>query len=134
MEEGEQLHFVELEPFRCFWKCLRCPFPDEDCIWDDPDMGEFDLVEYPKFFDWRFEQVFGGSDEFLEITPDLMDEYFKEPKDPLQTRCPRCLSIEVIVGYPYIECQHCGYNEPLIDFPISYSMHLALEKENNDKS
>lgn len=100
----------------------------KDCLWDDPDTGMFELVEYPEFFWWRFEQVFGDSHEFLEITPDIMDEYFKEPEDPTQTRCPRCLSTQVVIGYPDIECRHCGYNEPLIDFPISLSYHLALEK------
>ena len=100
---------------------------------DHPD-GCWDKVEYPEFFWWRFKQIFGASNEFLIITPDMMDEYFGEPEDPLQTRCPRCLSTEVAIGYPYIECKNCGYNEPLIDFPISRCHHLALEKEFNNKS
>jgi len=44
----------------------------------------------------------------------------KEPEDSMQTRCPRCFSTDVIIGYPYVECKNCGYNEALIDFPISY--------------
>ena len=93
-----------------------------------PD-GCWERVEYPEFFGWRFNQIFGNSKEFLIITPDMMDEYFKELEDPTQTRCPRCLSVNVNVGYPYIECQHCGYNEPLIDFPISEYTHLAFLQE-----
>ena len=92
---------------------------------DHPD-GCWDKVEYPEFFWWRFEQIFGGSNEFLIITPDMMDEYFKEPDDPMQSRCPRCYSTKVSFGYPHIICLHCGYNEPLIDFPISHYYHLAL--------
>lgn len=111
----------------CDWQCLNCPLPPgQDCLWDDPSIGEFDLVEYPEFFWWRFNRIFGDSDEFLEITPDMMDEYFKEPNDPLQTRCPRCLSTEVTRGYPQMECKNCGYNEPLIDFPISYDFYRFL--------
>jgi len=103
----------------CNFQCLsNCPLPlNQDCLYDDPDIGMFDLVEYPEFFWWRFEQVFGNSSEFLEITPDMMDEYFKEPDNPLQSRCPRCHSSRIVIGYPYIWCRHCGYNEPLIDYP-----------------
>jgi len=92
----------------------------------NPD-GVWEEVAYPKFFWWRFNQIFGNSDEFLIITPDMMDEYFKEPDDPLQTRCPRCMSIEVIIGYPDMVCQSCGYNEPLIDFPMSESFYGYYE-------
>jgi len=92
---------------------------------DSPD-GNWEKVRYPPFFQWRFNQIFGDSEAFLIVTPDMMDEYFKEPEDPTQTRCPRCFSIEVVVGYPYIECKNCGYNESLIDFPISRYYHLAL--------
>lgn len=108
-----------LEGYVCTFECLtHCPLaPDGGCFWDDPDIGMFDLVEYPEFFWWRFEQMFGDSDELLEITPDMMDEYFKEPEDSTRTRCPRCLSVQVDIGYPYIWCKNCGYNEPLIDFP-----------------
>ncbi len=91
---------------------------------DYPD-GCWDKVVYPEFFWWRFKRIFGDSTEFLIITPDMMDEYFKEPEDKMQTRCPRCFSTEVIVGYPYIECKNCEYSESLIDFPISRSVHLS---------
>ena len=94
---------------------------------DYPD-GDWDEVIYPEFFWWRFNQVFGDSEEFLTITPDLMDEYFKEPDDPLQTRCPRCLSTEVIIGYPYIVCKDCGYDEDLIDYPISEDFHKYFKE------
>lgn len=124
----EQLMFPGLEGYICTFKCLTyCPLaPGEDCLWDDPPIGMFDLVEYPEFFWWRFEQIFGVTKEELEITPDVMEEYFKEPEDPLQTRCPRCFSTQVTIGYPYIECRNCGYNEPLIDFPENIGC-LALQ-------
>lgn len=123
-----QLLLRGFEDYVCIFKCLtNCPLlPGQDCFWDDPAIGMFDLVEYPEFFWWRFERVFGDSEEFLEITPDMMDEYFKEPEDKTQIRCPRCLSTEVIIGYPLFECKNCNYNEPLIDFPISQYFHLAL--------
>ena len=98
---------------------------------DYPD-GAWDKVEYPEFFEWRFEQIFGDSTEFLIITPDMMDKYFKEPDNPMQSRCPRCYSTNISFGYPYIQCFNCGYNEPLIDFPISQYTHLALKKEYGD--
>ena len=100
---------------------------------DSPD-GCWVKVEYPLFFWWHFEQVFGDSKEFLEITPDMMGEYFKEPEDPLQTRCPRCLSTKIDIGYPYIKCLNCEYNEPLIDFPISHYYHLAMLQEREVKN
>lgn len=140
MEERQSKFLIdccnELVFCDCNWKCLTdCPIPDGDCYWDDPDIGTFDLVEYPEFFWWRFEQVFGDSKEFLIITPDMMDEYFKEPDDPITTRCRRCLSAEVIIGYPSMECKNCGYNEPLIDFSMSEDFYLAFEQgEFNDKS
>ena len=100
---------------------------------DHPD-GAWDKVEYPPFFWWRFNQIFGDSEEFLIITPDMMDEYFKEPEDPLTLRCPRCYSTKFIIGYPDIKCLNCGLEEPLIDFPISYDYHLALMQQFGEKS
>ena len=108
------------------------PYEVQQVDIDSPD-GAWDKVKYPEFFRWRFEQIFGNSKEFLFITPDMMDEYFKEPDDPLQTRCPRCYSTEVMIGYPDIKCLNCGLEEPLLDFPISYDFHLALTKEFNGK-
>ena len=129
MENSEQKPLVGLEDYVCTSQCLtHCPFPDGDCMWDDPDIGMFDLVVYPEFFCWRFNKIFGDSDEFLEITPDMMDKYFKEPDDPMQSRCPRCYSTKIIIGYPDIKCLNCNLEEPLIDFPISYDYHLALKE------
>ena len=91
---------------------------------DFPD-GAWEKVEYPPFFWWRFERIFGSSNEFLIITPDTMDKYFKEPDDPMQTKCPRCLSVRVNVVYPYIECRNCSYNEPLIDFPENVGCRIG---------
>lgn len=109
----------------CNFKCLTdCPVPpgtyaDTDCIWDDPLIGMFDRIEYSEFELWR--------DEHGELA-------CPEPKDPSQTRCPRCFSTKFVIGYPYMECRHCGYSEPLIDFPISHYYHLALTQEFNDNS
>lgn len=112
-EKWEQLHFKELESFRCFWKCLRCPFPNEDCIWDDPSFP-LDVYEYPPHFFWR------AQNENL-VRP--------KPEDPTVCRCPRCFSTRIDIGYSYIKCLNCRYNEPLIDFPISHYYHLAMTKE-----
>jgi len=88
----------------CNFQCLsNCPLPPgQACLYDDPDIGMFDLIKYPEFFDWR-------EDNKKLVRP--------EPKDPTRTRCPRCLSVRVSIGYPYIKCKNCGYNEPWIDFP-----------------
>jgi len=99
---------------------------------DDPD-GCWDKVEYPEFFWWRFKQVFGDSNEFLIITPDMMDEYFKEPDDPMQSRCPRCYSTKIVIGYPDIKCLNCGLEEPLIDFPVSNYYHLAMQQQQENR-
>ena len=69
-------------------------------------------IEYPEFFWWRIDHL---------VQP--------EPDDPMQYRCPRCFSTKIDVSYPYIQCLHCGYDEPLIDFPISHDFHLAFTKE-----
>ena len=45
--------------------------------------------------------------------------------------CPECKSSKVKIGYPNITCMYCGYSEPLIDFPISYDYHRALNLEIN---
>lgn len=108
----------------CNFKCrTECPIPpgryQSNCIWDDPLMGMFDLFQYPEHTFWRWDH-----EELVR----------PEPVDPLQTRCPRCFSTEFIIGYPYIECKNCGYNEPLIDFPISQYFHLALLQEVRNNS
>ena len=78
---------------------------------ESPD-GAWDRVEYPPFFWWREEH---GIKQ--EPPASLL---------PITTRCPRCWSTSVAIGYPYIICKHCGYSEPLIDYPISYSIHRSL--------
>ncbi len=103
----------------CNFKCLtRCPLPpgryEPNCIWDDPDIGMFDFYQYPEYTFWR-------EDHEELVRP--------EPIDPMQTRCPRCFSVQVIIGYPYIECKHCGYNQPLVDFPISEYYHLLYKEQ-----
>ena len=110
-----QLQLPGLE--KCNFQCLtNCPMEPlgKDCLWDDPEIGMFDLVEYPEFFFWQWEHK-------SLVRP--------EPKDPLKTRCPRCFSTKVTIGYPLIECKNCGWNEALIDFPISHYFHLALLEE-----
>lgn len=93
-----------LEGYVCTFECLtNCPLaPDGGCYYDDPPAWEmWDEVQYPEFFDWQV------LNEKL-VCP--------QPENPLQTRCPRCFSIEVITGYLYIECKNCGYNEILSDY------------------
>ena len=105
-----------LEGYVCTFKCLtNCPLgPGQECYWDDPG--------YPILDDLSLEECYA-------LWRDHNESLARpEPKDPLQTRCPRCFSTEVVRGYPYIECKNCGFNEPLIDFPISRYYHLALEK------
>lgn len=109
-----QLQLPGLELEECDFQCLtNCPMEPlgKDCLWDDPGIGMFDLYQYPEHTFWRW---------------DHEDLVRPEPEDPTQLRCPRCFSTEFIVGYPYIECKNCKYNEPLIDFPISHYCHLAL--------
>lgn len=84
---------------------------------DQPD-GVWDKVEYPEFFWWR-------DDNKKLVRP--------EPKDPIQSRCPRCYSTKIAIGYPNIKCQNCGLCEPLIDFPISHYYHLASAQEFNER-
>lgn len=118
-----QLQLPEME--ECDFQCLtNCPMEPlgKACLYDDPLIGMFDLMEYPEFFFWR-----ANHEDECSIK-------HAEPEDSMQTRCPRCLSVEVAVGYPCMECQHCGYSEPLVDFPTSRCYHLALEKMFNDRS
>lgn len=91
--------------------------PDDPLGIDEPEptCGIFEEMEYPEFFFWR---------AMHGVLPE--DDWTVNDPNPTDYRCPRCHSTEVIIGYPYIECQHCGYNEPLIDFPISHYYHLAL--------
>lgn len=73
---------------------------------DDLDTYDFiDYVIYPEFFFWREDH-----------------RAYPEPK-PTVTCCPRCFSQKVNIGYPYIICDSCGYNEPLVDFPSSSYFH-----------
>ena len=76
-----------------------------------PD-GAVELYEYPEFFWWR-------EDHGIEQEPELTStDYW----------CPRCHSGRVIIGYPYIWCEHCGYNEPLIDFPSSRGDNVEVKE------
>lgn len=99
---GYQLQLFNIEQFEIY--------PDGSFPFS-PD-GVVDFVVYPEFFWWR-----ENNEAKVQV----------EPNNPIQTRCPRCFSVRVSTGYPYIKCLHCGYNEPLIDFPISSYYHLALE-------
>ncbi len=100
----------------CNFKCLtNCPMEPlgKDCLWDDPD--------YPILDDLSLEECYALWRDFNKSLAQ------PEPTSPMQTRCPRCFSIQVTIGYPYIECKNCGLNEPLVDFPISRYYHLALQ-------
>jgi hypothetical protein len=124
-EMGEQDVIPGLEGYVCTFQCLtHCPFPDGPCIHDDPLIG-WDLeIEYPEFFWWRLDhltedqkkELMEPGSDLMIITPDCLDEFYPEPPgNPY--RCPRCLSTKVHFGAVWIMCLHCGYNEPLIDFP-----------------
>jgi len=106
-----QLPGMEQCKYQCLTDCPMAPL-GKDCLWDDPGIGMFDLVEYPEFFFWRIDHGMG--------------EHAVRPREG--NSCPRCYSIEIVMDYPDIRCLNCGYNEPLIDFPISHYYHLALEK------
>ena len=99
-----------LEGYVCTFECLtNCPLaPDGGCFYDDPDI--VDEIEEPEFFWWR-------EDNKKLVRP--------EPKDSMRTRCPRCLSVRVDIGYPYIKCKNCSYNEPLIDFPVGITISIS---------
>ncbi len=114
-----QIVLPGLEGYVCTFECLtRCPLAlDDVCFWDDPLIGEFDLVEYPEFFWWRVDH---------NIKPE--EDWSIHDPDPTTPRCPRCHSVNVRIGYPYMKCLSCDYSEPLIDFPISHYYHLALGK------
>ena len=110
------------------------PFIPEDChscIWQkgceaemrDPD-GPWEKVTYPEHFWWRLEhlteeqkrQLMEPDSDTMIIAPDCLDKFYKEPEGNVY-RCPRCLSTRLDFGDVWIICEHCGYNEPLIDFP-----------------
>ena len=45
--------------------------------------------------------------------------------------CPKCGSNKIRVQYPDISCIACGYDDSLMDFPISHEHHRALCFEYN---
>jgi len=124
-----QQPLLGLEDYICTFQCLaHCPFPEGDCIWDDPDMGMFDHIEYPEHFWWRLEQLtedlkkqlMEPDSDMLIITPDCLDQFFPEPDPTGQTyRCNRCLSTDLDWQPEWIICRHCGWSEPLYDFPVA---------------
>lgn len=44
-------------------------------------------------------------------------------------RCPQCGSGRVKMGYPDLECLHCGYSEPLTDYTIGWDWRRSLCSE-----
>lgn len=118
-----------LEDYVCTFQCLtHCPFPDSDCIWDDPDIGMFDQVEYSEHFWWRLEhltelqkkQLTELESDLMIITPDCLDPFYLEPDPAGKThRCNRCLSVNLDWRPEWIVCKKCGWSEPLYDFPVA---------------
>lgn len=99
-------------PLFCTFECLTgCPIQGYDCMWDDPDIDADHQIEYPEYFLWRWD-----NEELVK----------PEPRDPMKMRCPRCFSIEIVIGYPSLRCENCGYDEELIDFPITASLEQLL--------
>ena len=118
----------ELKDYVCASRCLsNCPFPDS-CIWDDPDIGNFDQVKYPPFFVWRLEHLTDkqkrllmetGSDIMI-LTPGCLNQFYPEPEPYGKiNRCNRCLSTELEWQAEWIVCKRCGYDEPLHDYPVA---------------
>lgn len=114
-----------LEGFVCTFQCLtHCPFPNEPCLWDDPDIGE--PIEYPPFFWWRLEyltdwqkdQLKESGSDMMIITPDCLDQFYPEPPGNVR-RCPRCLSTDIDWQTEWIICKYCGWSEPLHDYPVA---------------
>lgn len=107
-----------LEDYVCTFDCLEhCPLAgnhkhgiDDHCFYWDTIPLYVPEIEYPEFEDWR------------ELHEGLVKP---EPTDPLQTRCPRCFSTEVTIGYLYLECRNCDYNEPLRDFPENIGREMG---------
>ncbi len=117
LDIGQQVALLGLEDYVCTFQCLtHCPLPpNQDCLWDDPGIGEDLEVVYPDFFWWRLNNL-PEDKQPLIVTPDSMDEFYKEPEGNVQ-RCNRCLSTNVHFGEEWIVCKDCAYNEPLYDFP-----------------
>lgn len=125
MDLGKQETLPGFEGYVCIFQCLtHCPYPDGPCPYDDPDIGE--PIEYPEFFWWRLEhltedqkrQLMEPGLDMMIVTPDCLDDFYPEPEPVGKVyRCLRCLSTKVHFGEVWIVCRHCGYNEPLIDFP-----------------
>ena len=117
------------EGYVCTFQCLgHCPFPEGDCIWSDPDVGEFDMIKYPPFFGWRLEHLSEGQkrelmepgSDMMIITPDCLDQFYPEPEPFGQVyRCNRCLSTDIDWQPEWIVCKKCGWSEPLYDFPVA---------------
>jgi hypothetical protein len=117
------------EDYVCTGQCLKhCPFPEGQCIWDDPEIGMFDRIEYPEFFWWRLEnltadqkrQLMEPGSDLMILTPDCLDQFYPEPEPFGQVyRCNRCLSTDLDWQAEWIVCRHCGYAEPLYDFPVA---------------
>ena len=111
--------------------------PDDctSCIWQkscEADMrcpdGAWDKVQYPEHFWWRLDhltedqkkQLMEDGSDVMIITPDCLDEFYPEPDPTGQTyRCNRCLSTELDWQPEWIVCKHCGWSEPLYDFPVA---------------
>ena len=89
-----------LEGYVCTFECLtHCPLePGQECYWDDPS--------YPILDDLSLEECYAL---WRDINESLAQP---EPGNPMQTRCSRCFSTQVVIGYPYIECKNCGLSEP----------------------
>jgi len=123
----QQVTLLGMEDYVCTFQCLTyCPFPDGDCMWDDPDMGE--SLEYPEFFQWRLEhltdeqkrQLMEPGSDMMIITPDCLDQFYAEPEPVEQVyRCNRCLSVNIDWQPEWIVCRCCGWSEPLHDYPVA---------------
>lgn len=141
----KQFPLPGLGDYVCAFQCLKCKLcpgvcsppdlsacPYLQCLCPANDWDLWDEAIYPEHFWWRLEhltedqeqQLMEPGDDMMIITPDCLDQFYSEPEPLGQVlRCPRCLSTAYTTGYPDIKCADCGYDEPLIDFPVSESFY-----------
>ena len=121
-DAGIKNPFIPATCSECVWRrsCeadMRCP----DGNWGEP-------IQYPEHFYWRLEhltedqkkQLMEPGSDMMIITPDCLDQFYPEP-DPtgMTYRCNRCLSTDIDWKAEWIVCRHCGWDEPLHDYPVA---------------
>ena len=57
------------------------------------------------------------------------EHHYRQERPGHGYSCPRCFGARIKVDYPAIKCLRCGYQEDLIDFPISNYVRDILSRE-----